>query len=151
MIVWIEKRLVLMLHDRQIAEHGGSAGLRDESLLDSALARPQQLYTYGDPPPDLAALAASLAFGIAKNHAFVDGNKRSAIVACETFIELNDASLIASDAEIYPTILGLAEGRISETEFAEWLRTHLRLAAPDDRIQETGPRDQSTAKRKRSG
>ncbi|MFT4046891.1 MAG: type II toxin-antitoxin system death-on-curing family toxin [Solimonas sp.] len=136
MIVWIEKPLVLMLHDRQIAEHGGSPGLRDENLLDSALARPQQRYAYGDPPPDLAALAASLAFGIAKNHAFVDGNKRSAIVACETFIELNGASLTASDAEVYPAILGLAEGHISETEFAGWLREHLRLDSPPGEVQE---------------
>jgi death-on-curing protein len=136
MIVWIEKPLVLMLHDRQIAEHGGSTGVRDETLLDSALARPQQLYAYGDPPPNLAALAASLAFGIAKNHAFVDGNKRSAIVACETFIELNNAHLEASDAEIYPSILGLAEGRISEAEFAAWLRAHLRLDAADLHLQE---------------
>src|SRR3546814_12112128 len=83
MIVWIEKPLILLLHDRQIAEHGGLAGVRDENLLQSALARPQQLYAYGDPPPDLAALAASLAHGIARNHAFVDGNKRSAIVRSE--------------------------------------------------------------------
>lgn len=136
MIVWIEKALVLMLHDRQIAEHGGSAGVRDEGVLESALARPQQLFAYGDPPPGLAALAASLAHDIAKNHAFVDGNKRSAIVSCETFIELNGAELEASDAEIYPAILGLAEGRISETEFAEWLRTHLRFDPAGDAIQE---------------
>src|SRR3546814_10578915 len=83
MIVWIKRPLVLLLHDRQIAEHGGSAGLRDAHLLDSALARPQQLYAYGDPIPDLAALAASLAFGIARNHAFVDGNKRTAFVRSE--------------------------------------------------------------------
>lgn len=140
MIVWIEKALVLMLHDRQIAEHGGGTGLRDENLLESALARPQQLYAYGDPPPDLADLAASLAYGIAKNHAFVDGNKRSAIVSCETFVELNVASLEASDAEVYTAILGLAEGRIGETEFADWLRAHLRLDAPGDAVQEPQPR-----------
>lgn len=127
MIVWIEKSVVLLLHDRQIAEHGGSTGLRDEGLLESALARPQQLYAYGDPPPDLADLAASLAHGLAKNHAFVDGNKRSAIVSCETFLELNGAVLEASDAETYPAILGLAESRISEVEFARWLRAHLRI------------------------
>ncbi|MDP9140220.1 MAG: type II toxin-antitoxin system death-on-curing family toxin, partial [Pseudomonadota bacterium] len=101
MIVWIEKALVQMLHDRQIAEHGGNSGLRDAGLLESALARPQQLYAYGDPPADLADLAASLAHGIAKNHAFVDGNKRTAIVSCETFIELTGAVLEASDADIY--------------------------------------------------
>lgn len=151
MIVWIEKPLVLLLHDRQLAEHGGLAGVRDDKLLESALARPQQLYAYGDPLPDLAALAASLAHGIAKNHAFVDGNKRTAFVVYRTFLALNHASLDALPEEKYATILGLAEGRISEAEFAEWLRAHLRLAAPDDRIQETGPRYRSTAKRKRSG
>jgi death-on-curing protein len=136
MIVWIEKPLVLLLHDRQIAEHGGMAGVRDETLLESALARPQQLYAYGDPPPDLAALAASLAHGIAKNHAFVDGNKRTAFVAYRTFLALNHAELAASAEERYTTILALAESRISEREFADWLRANLRLKEPDDRIQE---------------
>lgn len=128
MIVWLERPLVQMLHDRQIAEHGGLPGLRDEHLLNSALARPQQLFAYGDPPPDLADLAASLAYGLAKNHAFVDGNKRSAIVSCETFIELNGATLEASDTEIYPMILALANGQTSEIEFAAWLRLHIRIA-----------------------
>ncbi|TXH04455.1 MAG: type II toxin-antitoxin system death-on-curing family toxin [Nevskiaceae bacterium] len=127
MIVWIELPLVLALHDRQIAEHGGSAGVRDEGLLKSALARPQQLFAYGDPPPDLADLAASLAFGIAKNHPFVDGNKRSAVVSCETFIELNDAALAADDAEFYQAILFLAESKFTEQEFAAWLRTHISV------------------------
>ncbi len=136
MIIWIEKALVMMLHDRQIAEHGGSAGLRDAGLLESALARPQQLYAYGDPPADLAELAASLAHGIAKNHAFVDGNKRTAIVSCETFIELNGATLDASDEEIYPVILGLADGALSEKEFADWLRTHLKLDTRAGGVQE---------------
>ena len=129
MIVWIGKRLVMALHDRQIAEHGGSAGVRDESLLDSALARPQQLFAYGDPPPDLADLAASLTYGLAKNHPFVDGNKRSAIVSCETFIEMNDAILDADDASLYQAILFLADSRFSEREFAEWLRAHIRINA----------------------
>jgi death on curing protein len=122
MIVWIEKRLLLLLHDRQIAEHGGLQGVRDESLLESALARPHQRFAYADPPPDLADLAASLAHGIARNHAFVDGNKRSALVACETFIELNGAELTATDVEIYPVILALATGRLTEAEFSAWLR-----------------------------
>lgn len=140
MIVWIEKPLVLLLHDRQIAEHGGLAGVRDEGLLLSALARPQQLYAYGDPPPDLADLAASLAHGIAKNHAFVDGNKRSAIVSCETFIELNGAMLDASDTEIYPAILGLANGSLSEADFAAWLRVRLRLNTGSAGVQESRAR-----------
>lgn len=136
MIIWIEKPLVLMLHDRQIAEHGGSAGLRDDRLLESALARPQQLYAYGNPSPDLAALAASLAHGLAKNHAFVDGNKRTAIVSCETFIELNSAMLDAGDADVFPVILGLADGSLSEADFAEWLRMHLKIDLRSSDIQE---------------
>ena len=88
MIVWIERALALALHERQLAEHGGGTGVRDEGLLESALAKPQQLFAYGDPPPDLAGLAASLAFGLARNHPFVDGNKRSAFVAAELFLRV---------------------------------------------------------------
>ncbi|HVT37065.1 MAG TPA: type II toxin-antitoxin system death-on-curing family toxin [Nevskiaceae bacterium] len=146
MIVWIDKPLVLALHDRQIAEHGGSPGLRDERLLESALARPQQLHAYGDPQPDLADLAASLAFGIAKNHPFIDGNKRSAIVSCETFVELNDATLEAGDAELYQAILFLAESKFTEQEFAAWLRTHINVRRRG--VQE--PRARYGAARKRA-
>jgi death on curing protein len=128
MIIWVEKPLALAIHDRQLAEHGGGTGVRDESLLDSALARPQQLFAYGDPPPDLAALAASLAYGIARNHPFVDGNKRTAAVACETFIRLNGAALQADDIELYPVYIALAEGSLAEEELATWLRAHLVLA-----------------------
>ncbi|GAA4806563.1 type II toxin-antitoxin system death-on-curing family toxin [Lysobacter hankyongensis] len=128
MIVWISKRLALAIHDRQLAEHGGGTGVRDEALLDSALARPHQLFAYGDPPPDLAALAASLAFGLARNHPFVDGNKRTAAVCCETFIRLNDAVLQADDLSLYPVYLDLAAGHLDEAEFADWLRKHLMLA-----------------------
>ncbi len=131
MIVWIEKRLALAIHDRQLAEHGGGTGVRDEALLDSALARPQQLFAYGDPPPDLAALAASLAFGLARNHPFVDGNKRTAAVCCEVFIRLNDAKLHADDLELYPVYLALAEGSLEEAAFGEWLRPRLVLSAAE--------------------
>lgn len=124
MIIWIEKPLILAIHDRQLAEHGGITGVRDESLLASALARPRQLHSYGDPPPDIAALAASLAFGLARNHPFGDGNKRTAAVACETFLALNGATLEADDLELYPIYIGLAEGSLAESEFAEWLRLH---------------------------
>jgi death-on-curing protein len=127
MIVWIEKALAIAIHERQLAEHGGGSGVRDAGLLDSALGRPRQLQTYGDPPPDLADLAASLAFGLARNHPFVDGNKRTAAVACETFIMLNGAVLLADDLELYPRYVALAEGSLSETEFASWLREHIRL------------------------
>lgn len=126
MIVWLEKAAVLAIHERQIGEHGGSAGVRDEGLLESALARPQQLHAYGDPAPDLADLAASLAFGLARNHPFVDGNKRTAHVAYRTFLLLNGADLEATDEEKYVAMIALAEGRLAEREFAEWLRPRLR-------------------------
>jgi death-on-curing protein len=125
MIVWLSKELVLALHDRQLAEHGGSSGIRDDNLLESAMARPQQLHAYGDPPPDLADPAATLAFGLARNHPFVDGNKRTAAVACETFIELNGASLVADDLALFPVFLAVAEGHMNVEELAAWLRTHL--------------------------
>jgi len=125
-IVWLEKALVLAIHDRQLAEHGGTGGVRDEGLLESALARPQQLYAYGDPAPDLADLAAALAYGLARNHPFVDGNKRTAAVACETFLELNGAMLEADDLQLYPLYLALAEGKLTEREFAAWLRGRVR-------------------------
>lgn len=127
MIIWIERALALAIHGRQVAEHGGDAGVRDESLLESALARPRQLHAYGDPPPDLASLAASLAYGLARNHPFVDGNKRTAAVACETFLVINGAQLDADDLALYPMYVMLAAGEISEQEFAEWLREHVRV------------------------
>ncbi len=135
MIIWIDKTLALAIHDRQLAEHGGTGGVRDEKLLESALARPQQLYAYGDPAPDLADLAASLAYGLARNHPFVDGNKRTAAVACETFIALNDGELEADNLELYPIYLTLAEGKLREKDFAAWLRQHIKVK-PGKRVQE---------------
>jgi death on curing protein len=131
MIIWIEKILALAIHARQVSEHGGTAELRDEGLLESALARPQQLHAYGDPMPDLADLAAALAFGLARNHPFVDGNKRTAAVCCEAFLELNGATLEADDLDLYPQYLGLAEGKVTEPAFAAWLRERTRLASPN--------------------
>lgn len=147
MIVWISKALVIAIHDRQLAEHGGSAGVRDENLLESALARPQQLYAYGDSPPDLADLAATLAYGLARNHPFVDGNKRTAAVACETFIELNDGLLKAEDVDLFPRFLALAEGKLSLEEFANWLRSHI-LASPKNQVQEPRKRYKVRASRR---
>ncbi len=135
MIVWIGKALALAIHDRQLAEHGGGIGVRDQALLDSALARPQQLFAYGDPPPDIAALAASLAFGLARNHPFVDGNKRTAHVCYRVFLALNDSELVASQEEKYIAMLRLAEGSLGEAEFAEWLRKHLVLKS-ETRVNE---------------
>lgn len=129
MIVWIDRMLALALHERQLSEHGGGEGVRDESLLESALARPQQLFAYGNPPPDLAALAASLAYGLARNHPFVDGNKRTAAVACELFLALNGATLQADNVELYPIYLSLAEGSLAENELADWLRPRLLTQA----------------------
>lgn len=128
MIVWLTRDLALAIHERQLSEHGGGIGVRDENLLESALARPQQLFAYGDPAPDLAALAASLACALANNHPFVDGNKRTAHVAYRVFLALNDAELQASGEEKYLAMLGLAEGSMDETEFAEWLRPRIVVA-----------------------
>lgn len=137
MIVWIEKPFALAIHDRQLAEHGGSSGVRDEALPDSVLAHPQQLYAYGQPPPDLADLAASLAFGLARNHPFVDGNKRTAHVCYRAFLALNGSTLLASDEEKYTAMLALAEGSLPEAEFAAWLRERIRR--DDDRVHESKP------------
>jgi death-on-curing protein len=128
--VWIEKPLVLAIHDRHLAEHGGTAGVRDEPLLESALARPRQLDAYGDPPPDLADLAASLAFGLARNHPFVDGNKRTAYVCYHTFLGLNKIGFACQHKDKYVTMLALAEGELTEAEFAAWLRLHSTSARP---------------------
>ena len=135
MIVWISKALALAIHDRQLAEHGGGTGVRDEALLDSVLARPQQLSACGDPPPDIAALAASLAFGLARNHPFVDGNKRTAHVSYRVFLTLNDCTLTASEEDKYIAMLRLAEGSLDEDGFAAWLRQHIALA-PGHRVSE---------------
>ena len=124
-IVWLMEEAVFAIHERQIAEHGGRSGIRDEGLLQSALARPQQLMAYGDPPPDLATLAAAYAFGIARNHPFIDGNKRTALVAVRTFLLLNGTNLEASQEEKYLTFLQLAEGSVTEEELAAWIRRHL--------------------------
>lgn len=114
------------------------SGVRDDALLDSALARPKQLLAYGEPPPDLAALAASLAYGLARNHPFVDGNKRTAAVACETFIVLNGATLQAGDLELYGFYIGLADGSLDEAACAAWLRPRLQ-SRHQQRVHESAP------------
>lgn len=125
-IVWLLEETVRAVHSRQISEHGGKPGIRDEGLLLSALARPQNLAAYGDPPPDLAALAASYAFGIARNHPFIDGNKRVALVAARTFLLINGADLEAAQEEKYVTFIRLAEGGVNEDELAEWIRARIK-------------------------
>jgi death on curing protein len=123
---WIDRDVLLAAHDEQLQEHGGAAGVRDESLFDSALARPRNLAAYGE--PDAAALAASYAFGLAKNHAFVDGNKRIALIVLELFLELNEFTLAVYDAQCVIVILSLASGAFSENDLAEWIRRHLKPA-----------------------
>ncbi len=121
---WITLDSVLAMHKRQIAEHGGTEGLRDEGLLRSALARPENLAAYGE-NPDLAALAASYAFGIAKNHPFLDGNKRTALVVAVTFLNLNGYDFDAPSEDTYTVFLSLADGSISEDDLAAWFRPRL--------------------------
>lgn len=125
---WLSRKLVLAIHDRQLSEHGGSSGARDGTLLESVLARPQQLHADGDPRPDVAALAAWLAFGIASSHPFVDGNKRTAYVACRLFLVLNGTDIVAAPENKYRTFLDLGAGELGEDLLAEWLRRHLRPA-----------------------
>ena len=120
MPVWIEKRVVLAYHDMQLAEHGGSTGVRDEGLLESALARPQNVAAYADDVPTLYRLAAAYAFGIARNHPFVDGNKRTALVAAIAFLERNGVAFAASQQEAYLTFYDLAADKLSEEELTAW-------------------------------
>lgn len=122
---WISKTALLLLHDESLAEHGGAPGLRDEGLLNSALARPLQLASYGEPPPDLAALAASYGVGLAKNRGFVDGNKRAAFLAVGLFLAINGHRLVTSQADATLTMLAVAACELDETAFAAWVRAHL--------------------------
>jgi death on curing protein len=126
-IKWLLEETVHAIHKRQIAEHGGGDGLRDEGLLLSALARPQNLLAYSAETPNIAALAASYGFGIAKNHPFIDGNKRTALVVARTFLLLNGFGLNASQEEKYLTFLKLAEGNLSEEELAAWIRSKISI------------------------
>lgn len=119
---WIDRTVLLLLHAESLAEHGGAVGLRDEGLLDSALARPLNLVAYG--APDLADLAASYGVGLAKNHAFVDGNKRAAFLAVGLFLAMNSYRLVASQAEATLTVLDVANGSLDEAAFADWIRQH---------------------------
>ncbi len=124
-IVWLLEETVIAIHQRQISEHGGSEGLRDEGLLASALARPQNVLAYAQPPPDLAVLAAAYAYGIARNHPFVDGNKRTALVVARTFLLLNGVNLEANLDEKYLTFLQLAQGTLTEEHLADWIRKRI--------------------------
>lgn len=121
--VWVTRAIIVAVHDRQLAEHGGGIGLRDENALESALARPRNLANYGE--PDLANLAASIAFGIARNHVFVDGNKRTAWVAARLFLRLNEAVLEFDKAEATVMMQRLAAGELGEDAVAAWFRDRI--------------------------
>lgn len=123
---WVSKQALVLLHGESLATHGGREGMRDEGLLESALMRPQNIVAYANAshPPDAAALAASYGVGLAKNHPFVDGNKRAAFLAVGLFLYLNGLRLQASQADATLTMLAVAAGDISEEAFAAWLREH---------------------------
>jgi death-on-curing protein len=124
--IWISKKAVLAMHSAQLAEHGCSDGIRDETLLDSALAKPHNVFAYAD-QPDIFRLAASYAFGIARNRPFVDGNKRTALVVSITFLDRNGWDIVAPKEDVYFTFLHLADGSLSEEELTAWFTRH---AAP---------------------
>ena len=121
---WINLRVIQAFHDRQINEHGGLPGLRDEGLLLSALSRPENAYHCSDPKPDAAELAAACGFGFAKNYPFNDANKRTALIAMRLFLRLNGYDLAASPEDKYKMIIRVAASNISENELAQWVRKH---------------------------
>lgn len=118
---WVRREALLLLHDESLAEHGGLPGLRNEGLLDSALARPQHLVAYGNPD-----LAAAYGIGLAKNHPFADGNKRAAFLAVGLFLALNGYRLVATQADATLTMFSVAAGELDEVAFAAWIRTHIQ-------------------------
>lgn len=120
--IWLDPAVIYAVHNEQLAEHGGSTGVRDAGLLESALARSQNLLAYGK--PTVHDLAAAYGYGIARNHPFIDGNKRTAFVAVELFLSLNGVLLTATDVDCVITLLELAAGELSEEAFAGWLRTN---------------------------
>jgi len=125
---WVDQHSLILLHDESLAEHGGVSGIRDEGLLQSALARPLNLVAYGQ--PDLADLAAAYGVGLAKNHPFVDGNKRAAFLAIGLFLALNGKRLVTSQAEATLTMLDVAAGAMDEQGLANWLRTCIHARSP---------------------
>jgi death-on-curing protein len=120
---WVNRRVLLLLHEESLAEHGGAPGLRDEGLLDSALARPVNLALYEQ--PDIASLAASYGVGLARNHAFVDGNKRAAFLAVGMFLAINGFRLKATQVDATLTVMDVAAGVMDEAAFAQWIRSHI--------------------------
>jgi death-on-curing protein len=121
---WISLDAALAIHDEQISEHGGVRGVRDLSVIDSALARPRNLLTYGK--PDAASLAAAYVFGLCGNHGFIDGNKRTAYVVAETFLDLNGYAVDAPDEAVVNTMVAVASGEMAEEELVMWFRSFIR-------------------------
>jgi death-on-curing protein len=124
--VWVRRDVVIAFHDHLLAEHGGSAGIRDEGLLDSALGKPQNLFVYGK--PSLFDLSASYGFGLVKNHPFIDGNKRIGFATASLFLELNGHEFRATEVDVVLRTLALAAGEMSETAYAEWLKANSKRA-----------------------
>jgi death on curing protein len=124
--IWIDVIDAVIMHDRELAMHGGSTGIRDSGLLESALARPRNHWAYAETVPSLPVLAAALAFGISSNHPFVDGNKRTALVASFVFLDVNGLEVTATQEDAYLTILGLAAGEISEEQLAAWFERNTK-------------------------
>lgn len=122
--VWLASDVMLAVHEEQLVEHGGGAGVRDMGLFESAMARPRNLALYGE--PDACDLAAAYGYGLARNHPFIDGNKRTAFVAVELFLLLNGFELVADDAACVLTMLAVASGTLEEPAFAQWLREHVQ-------------------------
>ena len=118
--IWMEMVDAVVFHDMELAAHGGSTGIRDAGMLESALMRPRNLWVYAETPPPLTRLAAAYAFGISSNHPFVDGNKRTALVVSFAFLDTNGTAVTASQEDAYATILALAAGEIGEQQIAEW-------------------------------
>ena len=127
--IWVRRDVVLAIHSRQIAEHGGLEGIRDSKLLESSLAKPKNLYLYSKPKVTIPVLAASYAYGLTKNHPFIDGNKRVAFTVCRLFLKLNGKDLGASQAEKYEMFIKLASGKLTEQKLADWISNNLCLAS----------------------
>lgn len=125
---WIDRRTLILLHDESLAEHGGASGLRDETMLQSALARPPNLVSYGS--PDVADLAAAYGVGLAKNHPFIDGNKRAAFLSVGLFLALNGQRLVATQAEATLVMFDVAASAMDESSFANWIRGHMAPRSP---------------------
>jgi len=125
--IWMEMIDAVIIHDMELAAHGGSSGMRDAGMLESALGRPRNVWVYGETPPSLAKLAAAYAFGISSNHPFIDGNKRTALVVSFAFLDTNGIAVTASQEDAYVTILALAAGEIDEQQLTGWFEANTGL------------------------